>query len=221
MVSKKLLMICLSLLMLFTSCTSKPSVVLEDTACNAPCWRGISMGMDREAASATIQTFTDISIDQIRSPIDERRFLSEGISWEFKRRMESGGNISFHKSKVAEIDFIYDGGFPISAFINKYGEPKLAYLNKAILDGVMTNIYLIYPDQGICVSISPGFLPSQDPIQYNIKDTSTIKSVHFVDPKVSENQTKAGCLYGMDSEEIGKYVQKWKGFGFYMVYQLN
>lgn len=202
------------LIILLTSCDTKPSATLSDNSCEAPCWRNISMGMSRDEVYSKLQGMKDIQINSIQTGPTYKPYWQDEITWSFENEREEKGGIYFHDGKAVMMIFSLADDLPFSAMIEKYGEPQQVWSTKAVLDGVMLEIGFMYPQKGICFEHKPN-LYLQNPDNYQVKQDTKIQTITFFDPAIaSYGQINVGCIWSID---IGK-IQSWKGYGEYRIF---
>jgi hypothetical protein len=212
--NKKVFIICIILLLCtIASCSGNNTPIFNDTICQAPCWRGISMGESQEVALNIVEQMPDVNPDSITVDKNNRiPLMEQGINWRYKNSQDFG-DIYLHEGKVTMIYFPIDSRLGLSDLFNKYGNPEFIYLEKVVLDGVYISIDMIYLKRGICITYEPTFL--YDPKNIQIKSSSKAKEVYYADPSIPNWQLKVGCLRGLAEDEYEKNVQKWVGYGTY------
>lgn len=200
------------------SCTLQShSAILDDFSCQAPCWRGISPGMRQGEIYSSIKEMLDIDTNSIWSGYTYKSFWNTGISWNFINTDEKFGEIYFHDDQAIFLHFTYFRRyFPLKSFIDKFGEPKEIVVEKVIIDGVMLEAYLIYPEDGICLVHNPQSATG-NPNKYAITQLTTVKEIYFYDPQLPLENIRIQCLSDFDPSTI----QTWKGYGTYSVSCLN
>lgn len=193
------------------------SAVLDDYTCEAPCWRGISPGMNEQEALAHVNAMTDIRKDSLKSGFTLREYWDRYIWWGFVDLDEDYGEIFFHDNQEIFIGFSYiEKHLPLMRFVEKFGEPTKIVIEKGILDGVMLEAHLIYPDDGICLEVDTQYTIG-NPNTYAITQLTFVSDIFFYDPNLELSNIGIQCLNDYDPSMI----QPWKGYGYYPVTCLN
>jgi hypothetical protein len=213
--------ILIAILILLTSCSRKPSVILEDNTCDAPCWRGIVPG---QSTIENVEVILD-SMTDIHPPVGPENTLANNpyyekqIGWEFDSVTEYRGVVYFRNDIVTLINISMENDLPLADIILKFGEPTDVLIQSMVGDpAVYLTVKLIYPDKGICLSHQPSFIfPFKNPKSYRIKPSTKIRNVMFIDHSVLEGQLEFGCLAGIDDIIYSANKQNWKGYGDYGV----
>jgi hypothetical protein len=200
--------------LLLSSCRGKMYEVLNDPLCDAPCWREISMDMNKAEAIEVINKMPDIDEGSITISKTNRMFMQEVIHWKFKKINEYG-NLIINDDKVAQFTFYPNKKISLSNLIKIYGQPSSVIILKGKLDGVYTLVHLIYNDQGICLSYQPALLPYYDPSTYLIKPSDRVKEIGYVDTSIPNWQTEF-CT-GLERKDSILLSQDWKGYQRYSV----
>jgi hypothetical protein len=174
--------------------------------------------MSKAEVYSKLQNMKDIQTNSIQMKPTYKPFWQEGISWSFTGTVETNGGIYFHNDKVVMMHFSEADNLPISAFIEKFGEPQQIWITRSTLDGIMLDISFMYPQQGICFD-HPPTLFSQYSDNYSIHSGAKIRDVYYFDPAIaiaSLDQFNVGCLWSIEAETI----QVWKGYGEYRIFDL-
>jgi len=177
------------------------------------------MGMASDEVKLLLDNMPDISQNTLKQGKAYQRFYDESYSWRFTHRKEYGGNILLRESKVIGIDFtFFRSSIPLSALIKKYGEPDKVLITKERIETTYIKAYFIYLEKGICLEHQPGLFswPFSWPDRYRIKPSTSIDKILYIDPAISEGQTKIGCLEDPDNLP---FVQDWNGYGIFSVHQ--
>ncbi len=218
---KKLLIIILCCFLL-TACSGQKSSVLDDTTCDAPCWREIIPGRTSlDESLKYILGMTDVAKDSVKLTDGNYGFWQNGILWSFDHVIENSGELFFNSDEVIflKVSIAKNQIVSLSEVFSKYGEPDLVYSTYGILETMMKSISLIYSN-GICVelrtqNINPTRVEPNSDIYYTtIVSTIEIKSISFFDPNLSSNVISTSCYWPIEE----KYIQKWNGFGKYFVF---
>jgi len=204
--------------LLITSCSGKGSVVLQDTSCEAPCWRNIEVGKTGvEQTLKLLSQMPDVEPASIRQGKNPKT-LVEGISASFINVKETSLQITFQNDKAVSIYFSYAEDISLADAINKLGEPK--YLYPFALKGdptVYLTVNLLYPELGVCLHHENKGLVLKVPKEYRIAGSLNISRIYYVDPSLPQGQITYGCLSGSDEDELDLIRQEWKGFTEYPI----
>lgn len=207
-------------LMILVSCSGKPSLVLDDDTCIAPCWSNISPGeTNKDDALNIVKQTEGIQQESIK---EQQTFLpmnEDMVYWKFQGVKELNGDFSTHNDIVVMISFNFKEEIAIRDFFKKNGEPDYVYLFLSKGPGAYLTVKFIYQEEGICLSHQPSLFPFQDPREYRVRDTTLIGELFYIDPSIENGQTKIGCLRGLDANQYSKNLQKWSGYGVYDVSQ--
>lgn len=217
--ANKLLILILSILVIgLTACTSKTSVVLQDTSCSAPCWHNIEVGKTNiDQAINLLEQVPEIEPSSIRRGKNYQTMI-EGISAGFQNSKELSLQIFFIEAKAAAIRFSYEEDISLSDAIKKFGEPKYVFANALKGDPTVyltTKFY--YPDQGVCLLHEHRGLILQIPKTYRINKSTNITEINYVDPALPNGQIDYGCFTGGNENDLKERKQDWKGFSEYII----
>ncbi len=207
-------------LMILVSCSGKPSVVLDDGTCIAPCWSNISPGeTNKRVALNIVKQMGFIQQESIKEQQTFLPMIEEMVYWKFQGVKELNGDFSSHDDKVVMISFNFKEKIALRDFFKKNGDPDYVYIFLSKGPGAFLTVKFIYEEEGICLSHQPSLLPFQDPKEYPVRDTTSIGELFYIDPSIENGQTKIGCLRGLDANLYSKNLQKWSGYGVYDVSQ--
>ena len=200
--------------LMITSCAPKPSAALDDTSCQAPCWRNISMGMKDTEVISLLNGMKDVEKNTISTGSILKSFWDEEVHWEFTGNHGIYQGICFHNGKVVMMYFEVKGVI-LSEAIQKYGEPNQVWATKMTLDTTALNIIFMYPEKGICYENLPSWpLFSSSIDTYRIGSSLDVKDIYYFDPSVGMDKYDIGCVWPIDKS----LIQPWKGYGDYKVY---
>lgn len=202
------------LISILASCIGNTSRILNDTICQAPCWRGITMGGSQEEAIKIVTHMPDVDLSSITiDKKNDRPMMEQGINWKFKN--PSGlASVYFHNDKVTMISFPNDDELRLSDLINKYGDPDYVYLHKDVFEVVYMTVYIFFAKKGICLGYEPASFPFYNPKNIQIKPSAILKGIAYADLSIPNWQVKL-CLPGLEEDKYEKDVQKWVGYGTY------
>lgn len=198
---------------MITSCSGKGSVVLQDTTCEAPCWRKIEIG--KTGIAETLQLLgqmPDVDPNSIRQGKNPQT-LVEAASASFINDKESSLRIIFQNDKVVSIYFSYAEDVSLANAIKKFGTPTCIYPFAIKGDPtVYLTVNLLYPDLGICLHHQNKGLVLEMPKAYKLVGSTNISRIYYVDPSLPQGQITYGCLSGSAESEIVLHRQEWNGF---------
>lgn len=211
------ILILLITVMLIGSCSKSPSILMEGTECEPPCWKGITPGITNIAETMTIikgieyiRKFPN-SEDSIAT-INDRGYVSFLFSSEVR---EAGGMIFFRDDIVYKIQIDY-GKMSFGEFVRNIGPPEKYY---AVIDRVETvwvSINLLYPSQGIVATHYDDKFFGVPTGSFKAKENMEIRWVYYFDPRAYEEVLREEVfvgIYGVSEETLEKAIHDWKGFG--------
>jgi len=205
------------LVFLLFSCQKNIGSKLSDSICQAPCWRGITVGTNKDKAIESLYQMSDINQQTINMGKSDRPNMQYVINWKFQDSGESG-NIIVNNDVVSAFYFPLLTKLPLSTAVKIYGIPDYVLINKMVLDRVSSEVYLVYK-RGICLEYQPSIWPFNDIDTYKIKANDHIDNIYYSDPSIDEWPIKV-CNIGFSSEDYEKYLSLWEGFSSYSVYQV-
>jgi hypothetical protein len=198
-----------------TSCMPKPSAVVDDASCEAPCWRNISMGMGETETISLLNKMMDVDKNTIDIKSTSNPFWEEAVHWQFSRNEGLQQGIYFHDSKVVMMYFEVKG-IRLSSAIKKYGEPIQVWATKMILDTTAVNITFMYPNKGICFENIPSWpILNLHGNSYLVDKSLYIEEIFYFDPSIGVEKYDIGCIWAINKS----LIQPWKGYGNYEIYQ--
>jgi hypothetical protein len=168
--------------------------LLDDLPCNAPCWQTITPGI----------THVDEVKDVLENSIYVNDYFEEKVDNEVKLiRWESVtdslNSISFCKDRVFTLLFRITYNFPLSEFINKYGDPEIIQIGEySLVEEEIFVIQLKYLFKGISISV---FSPT---VKQEISPNSQINQIVYYNPNFDD------CLVGFFEVDDGI---PWSGYG--------
>ena len=210
------LLVIIPFVFLLSSCQEDIDRKLTDSVCQAPCWRGITMGTSMDKAIEMLNQMPDIDQQTIHVSKSDRPDMQKVINWKFQNSDESG-NIILNNDVVSAYYFPLVNRISLSAALKTYGNPDFVLIEKQILDGVYSQVHLIYK-QGVCLEYQPFLWPFADFETYKIKATDRINRIYYSDPSIEEWPINI-CNIGFSSKDYEKYLSSWNGFTSYSVYQ--
>jgi hypothetical protein len=201
---------------------AKPSPILTDTSCEAPCWNLITPGETTTQQVIDILNQSDQVIDKSirsRSSLDR----CNKIDWKFENN--GTGTITTCDGLVTMIGFgpkvkesIFDKekglGVTFSGAIDRYGEPESILSNSGLCNFDTPCVYLwaLYPQKGIVYS-SSGLQNTEDSSAELKKDTPVFSIIFFLPKHYDDILYKTLNPLGASHEMVRKYIYSWKGFG--------
>lgn len=208
-----------SLAFLLTSCTSRRSAVLQDTTCDAPCWRNIEIGKtDVQQTIELLNRMPDVEHNSIQQGKKIHTPNMEVVEASFLNSKESHLEVTFVEEKASGITFNYSKNISLADAIKKYGEPKIVILYAIQGDpAVYLIVDFLYPDAGICLHHQYQGLSVKIPKSYKLKGSLNIANIYYVDPSIPDGQVTYGCLTGSDEIQLDPNKQNWNGFVEYPV----
>lgn len=209
----------LFLCFLLGGCSSTHSAFLNDTSCELPCWRTITIGKTtKEQVQNALDQMDDIQENSINESPTFNDTFDNFIYWNFKDVIESQGEINFRDNIAIALSFQYDPGMSLKNFVDKLGYPD-ELLIIALHGDPMTyvTLYLVYPDKEVCLLHDKSILVLPEDVIVEIGEETPIKLFTLTDKQRTNPQHIVGCLRGMEPEFYDTHVQKWRGYGEYRV----
>lgn len=203
-------------LLMSSGCSSHTGSILTDNLCQAPCWRGITMGTSLDKTIESLNQMSDIDQQTINIDITDRPDMQKVINWKFRNSDESG-SVILNNDVVSAFYFPLLRKISLSSVIQMYGNPDYVLIEKQIVDAVYSQVYLIYK-AGICVEYQPQIWPFADIDTYRIKANDHIDIIYYSDPSIEEWPINM-CNIGFSSEDYEKDLSSWNGFTSYSVNQ--
>ncbi len=210
--------ILLILILSLTACTGKPSAVLQDTTCKAPCWHNIEVGKTKiDQAINLLSQVPEVDPRSIKRGKNYQT-LDERVTARFQNSKESWLEIIFLEEKAIAMYFIYEEAISLSDAITKFGEPKFVFTYALKGDPtVYLTAQFLYPDQGVCLFHHNRGLILQIPETYRITSATNITEIYYVDPAITNGQIDYGCFTGINENDLNSRKQDWKGFSNYSI----
>jgi hypothetical protein len=204
------------LVVFLPSCQTNIENKLIDQTCSPPCWRGISMGTNKQKTIETLNQMIDIDQDSIKVEKTDRDYMQYVIYWNFKNNQDLG-NIIINNDAVSAFDFSLNRGTPLKDAIKIYGKPDYVIINKMIFEQVFLEVYLIY-EKGVCIEYQPSIWPFTDITTYKIKPGDLIENIYYSDPTIKD--WPIGMYFiGFSNENYLEYRSPWNGYSSYPVYR--
>ncbi len=219
--AKKTLSIFVSLIILFSLVACKPTYtfILEDTACNPPCWNDITPGISTEAEAVfLLKNNPQVINSSIDRNIDVRQ-ETINIYWDFFDKPGAYGFIKIRQGKVEGISFFPSYGkiaLRLTQLFQEFGEPGKVlsvYNSNSLKEG---EIYFYYEEQGILATYS---LKLEKPkFRHLLQPESPISSFAFIDPNHIDEAIKSDVIQelidlGFTDEQLQDSWHDWKGYG--------
>lgn len=203
MENKKALLLVITLILLLTSsCVSTKDVILDPT-CQAPCWRGISYGMEKDEVLKLVSEMDDMQVEITED-------LSE-VLISLKARPKFRVYINFEEERVVSFDFLnYKKGIvTLEEAINWYGKP--ASVVGLFYPGIFqaSSVWLCYFEEGLSLELK-GQRGSNN--EYALAPDTEVISIYYIDLQ-SELAERTGetCL----NITRNHVVTDWQGYGSY------
>lgn len=210
----------LAILILLAACSlTARSAFLDDTTCELPCWRGISMGDDQEEVIRKLNSMEDIKQESIKIEDDLTNVSLQLVSWDFVSVQETGGAILFSDKKMIRLNSGYQDWLGLQYFIEKYGEPDLVEISTSNLLPLSLNARFLYSKKGLCLEMRVDQNQNREPgDDYTFDRRTPIRSFIMIDPSIENGQLELGCLRGMSEAVYEANTQEWTGYGAYHVH---
>jgi hypothetical protein len=211
----KKILICLFLVSLPTAIaivyiSTSSTNIIKDDVCVPPCWRNITPGKETlDNSLGYIYSFNDVNIDSIQQSSVNNHYWDNGITWEFSNR--NTGEIYFKDSTSVFLHFNISDYLPLFKVVKALGEPDQIRFTKAVVDGVMVNLNLVYLEKGVCLELSPLYPISTQKDSINVTPFSRVKAIEYFDNTLNESQINSSCFWPLDESKI----QFWQGYTSY------
>jgi hypothetical protein len=214
-IMKKELVLFIFLLICLSSCVKNDLSFLDESNCQAPCWRQIRVGeSNREDTVKLLKAMEDIQLESIQNTTGNG-YKTDGLIWNFDGPQEAHGAIYFHDDKVVYIWLSTPNGTMLKDLFDRLGSPNQLIVSKSVLDGVMVTIGFMYPERGFCFYSRRSMLKVPD--YFSIKSDFKIDEILFFDPKLSSDAVNASCYQPFSPNDL----QHWNGFGKYKIFPLS
>lgn len=193
--------------------TSRPSMVLTNDTCEAPCWYGIQPGVTTSWEAYEILS----NIDMITNKSIYGEYKKDGTVtswyWFFHRpASDGGGSVYVTDDRVTAISLLTVDSLYLKDFIAKYGEPDQYWTeigygeNREYLE-----ITLFYPNKGYAVDLVID--TEGDSKQVQIKGSSQVMRVTFFKPELMEDLLETRILIDTPKgARTGNFIP-WTGYG--------
>jgi hypothetical protein len=191
----------------------KPSVLLTDTVCQAPCWAGIRPG------KTTYQQVNGYlsKVETIDQTTINENFNKDGsiksVFWYFARPGEdSAGSVYFTKDQVTTISILTIGSLNLVDIIEKLG-PPVEYWSEIGTgeDREYADVFLLYPEKGVCLNLVIDVSGSSKTV--TIKEKTPIYRVTYFDPKQYQDLIKTELIITVPYSIHNGMFQTWPGYG--------
>jgi hypothetical protein len=203
--------------LLLTACSGKKSVLMNDTTCDAPCWRNIRLGeTDAVQAMHLLQQMEDVDPKSIKHWVRVQE-NAEGVGASFLGTKESWITITFEDKAVAMYFYFLDD-IPLGQIIRKFGEPKFIW-PFAVEGDPFTRLtsYFFYPEQGICLFHEYSGIVLGKPESFRATRATRIDQIWYVDPSIAPDWLKESCITVGRKIGSGSAGQEWEGYKAYPI----
>ncbi len=202
------------------ACQPKESLLIGDTTCSPPCWRGITPGVtsDWEALEilATISEVEWQPIPTLVTADNKQNYVGRLFKDGYKERNFS---IHFHNGIVSALEFGFGGNVRFEEMIQYLGEPEQISVFSGWGDAQYLHVTLLYPQQGYSItyfeirSLSNGFV--------EIHPKMRITRVIYFEPSLYEELLDRMLIRSFSIEFIKEYITDWRGYGSYPYIDVN
>lgn len=203
--------------LVLTACSGKKSVIMDDTTCDAPCWRNIRLGeTDAVHAMQLLRQMKDVDPKSIKHWVRVQE-KAEGVGAGFLGTKESWMTITFDDKAVA-MNFYYHDDIPLGQIIRKFGEPKYIWPSAAQGDPfTFLTSFFYYPNKGICLHHEyPGIVLGM-PKTFRATRATRIREIWFVDPSIAPDWIVDDCIDVGKKIESGSVGHEWEGYETYPI----
>lgn len=209
-------LIAILLLAFLTSCSKGSIDFLNNSICEAPCWRGIDMGTSKDNAIDLLRTMTDVDDASIQVTQVHRPFFEEELHWRFENS-EEVGSMALNNNKVNQMYFPLKKQLTLSRLIELYGHPDALIIRKSKFEGTSIEVYFLYQNRDICLVHRPSVFLFSDPITYKINSNIHISEVYYADHTIDNWHVSLACGGGFEIDEYTSAIQEWKGYSDYQI----
>jgi len=199
-----LLILALALILLSPSCVFRSEYEFDQT-CEAPCWKGLEIGMSIEEILAKLDELdgytityklpTSISLENKRGEINQL-FFSESLMTIV---------LGIRESKIR---------FPLSTLIEELGEPDYIIPMYAGFSNDRLNAVLCYPKRGVVVELV-GQRMEKDESGHGLLRVNEFSKVQYLAYDILDPNTSGIAVNYCKSPLEGTVQQDWKGYGVY------
>ena len=214
----KILSLCIFFLLLLASmqsCKSKESVLIQNTACQFPCWQKIQPG--KSSGEETIHILSQLTfIDSPPSVVPQNITNTfTYTSWNFQKNIrEEGGWIAFFNDKVTYILFDENNHVRVADMIGYYGKPEFVSVMTGQNDTQWLQIGWLYPSQGVLIFYFDPYWRKTD-AEVNITSSLSVDEIYYFDPIQYDNLLQIMFRTPADLSLIKQSIQIWNDYGIY------
>ena len=193
--------------------TSRPSMVMTNNECEAPCWYGIQPGVTTSwQAYDILSTIDVITNNSIYGEYDRNGAVTSWY-WLFHRpASDGGGSVYVANNRVTAISILTVDSLKLRDFITKYGEPDQYWTeigygeNREYLE-----ITLFYANKRYVVNLVID--TEGDSKQVEVKGSSQVMRVTFFKPDLLNGLLETRILIDKTkSARKGTFIP-WTGYG--------
>jgi hypothetical protein len=192
---------------------SRPSMVLTNDACEAPCWYGIQPGVTTSWEAYEILSAIDvITNNSIYGEYNKKEAVTS-YYWFFQPpASDSGGSVHFEDDRVTAISILTVDSLKLKDFIAKFGEPDQYWTEIGYGElREYLEISLFYPTQGYVVNLVID--TEGDSKQAEIKGSSQVIRVTFFEPELMDDLLETSLLIDTPKgARKGSFIP-WTGYG--------
>jgi len=191
----------------------RPSVVLKNDTCDAPCWNGIQPGVTKSQETFVILSEIDvIPMNSIKEKYDKDGKITSW-SWFFRRPApDGGGTVYFADDRATAISILTATSIKLEDFFKKFGEPDKYWTeigygeNREYLE-----FSLFYPTKGYVVNL---IIDTEgDSKQVKITESSQVMRVTFFKPELLDDLLETQILIDTPKgARKGSFIS-WTGYG--------
>ena len=208
------LLISLTLLVILSGCRHEPSNILETSACDPPCWRGINPGTSSvNEVIAQLELMSEVKDFRAGSLYTDGEL--DTVTWEFNSGIaECLGRSSVSEEVVSIIEIYACNAITLGEVVAKFGEPDQVSVIASSFEIRWLSIGLLYPERGLAVvAIDEGRWPLDKPGR--ISEDQRVSHIYFFDPGLYEDLLRRDSFLrvGACEDDILSSLQPWRGFG--------
>lgn len=218
----KILLILFVLSILITSCRhrpfEKPSALIDDIVCNAPCWAGIIPGSttfeeSQEILNSSIYITGKGSSEYL---VDKNR---SQLRWIFPSSFsESSGTAHYLDGYVQFIEFGYDYGPKFLDVVEHFGEPDKVSAMVHYADCSYAHVSIKYDQIGLVASRYVGCI-SMDAKTIKLNRNDRITDVQLFIPGTYDSLVIPGkVVIVLEYDNLTETLHDWQGFGDIILY---
>jgi hypothetical protein len=205
--------IALGALTLLRNLNRQPSMVITSTACEPPCWYGITPGETTSwEAFAILDQLPGVNQDTVLGGYDREDKLNK-IFWYFERPAEDSiGSIYFEDDRATAVTILTINSVKLAELFEKLGQPEKYWAEVGHgEDREYVNVLLFYPTQGYLIDMLIDL--EFDSNQVEIKGTTPVYRVTYFAPEMFEELLGSRIL--IDKAVLARKGswQAWTGYG--------